>query len=384
MLNFTVGPVMASDRICAIGAEQIPYFRTDLVIQEDIVEEIGRLYGFCNLNPYFRTDEFSKVMLENEEFILEFAKAPEGSKVAFMTCSSTGSMEAVVMNCFTKEDKVLVINGGSFGQRFIELCEIYEIPYVSLDLEYGKRLTKERLYEYDNSGFTGLLVNVDETSTAVLYDTMMLGEFCEKNNIFFVCDCVSSFLADPFDMTKCKADVMITGSQKVLACPPGVSIIVLAPNGVKKVKESKTRTMYFDLKNALKNQERGQTPFTPAVGILLQINERLKEIKSQGGADAEIARVAAQAEDFRGKIKELPFELVSESPANGVTSIHPTTANAYDIFLKLKDEYGIWICPNGGNMKERVFRVGHIGALTHEDNTILVEAFKDLQKRGVL
>ena len=185
-------------------------------------------------------------------------------------------------------------------------------------------------------------------------------------------------------MTKCKADVMITGSQKVLACPPGVSIIVLAPNGVKKVKESKTRTMYFDLKNALKNQERGQTPFTPAVGILLQINERLKEIKSQGGADAEIARVAAQAEDFRGKIKELPFELVSESPANGVTSIHPTTANAYDIFLKLKDEYGIWICPNGGNMKERVFRVGHIGALTHEDNTILVEAFKDLQKRGVL
>lgn len=229
MLNFTVGPVMASDRICAIGAEQI---------------------------PYFRTDEFSKVMLENEEFILEFAKAPEGSKVAFMTCSSTGSMEAVVMNCFTKEDKVLVINGGSFGQRFIELCEIYEIPYVSLDLEYGKRLTKERLYEYDNSGFTGLLVNVDETSTAVLYDTMMLGEFCEKNNIFFVCDCVSSFLADPFDMTKCKADVMITGSQKVLACPPGVSIIVLAPNGVKKVKESKTRTMYFDLKNALKNQEK--------------------------------------------------------------------------------------------------------------------------------
>ena len=163
MLNFTVGPVMASDRICAIGAEQI---------------------------PYFRTDEFSKVMLENEEFILEFAKAPEGSKVAFMTCSSTGSMEAVVMNCFTKEDKVLVINGGSFGQRFIELCEIYEIPYVSLDLEYGKRLTKERLYEYDNSGFTGLLVNVDETSTAVLYDTMMLGEFCEKNNILFVCYCV--------------------------------------------------------------------------------------------------------------------------------------------------------------------------------------------------
>lgn len=97
-----------------------------------------------------------------------------------------------------------------------------------------------------------------------------------------------------------------------------------------------------------------------------------------------MARVAAQAEDFRKKIKGLPFEMVSESPANGVTSLHPTTASAYDIFLKLKDEYGIWVCPNGGDMKDTVFRVGHIGALTHEDNTTLVNALKDMQRRGLL
>lgn len=357
MLNFTVGPVMSSDEVRSIGAEQV---------------------------PYFRTAEFSAVMIENEKYMLEYAKAPEGSKAVFMTCSSTGSMEAVVMNCFSKEDKVLVINGGSFGHRFVELCEIHEIPHVALELEHGKKLTKERLYEYDGQGFTGLLVNVDETSTAVLYDTMMIGEFCKKNNMFFVCDCVSSFLADPYNMAGCGADVMITGSQKVLACPPGISIIVLAPRGVERVQESKVRTMYFDLKDALKNQERGQTPFTPAVGILLQINERLKEIQRNGGADAEVARVAAQAADFRERIKDMPFELVSESPANGVTSVHPTTANAYEIFLKLKDEYGIWICPNGGDMKETIFRVGHIGALTHDDNATLVNAFKDLQKRGIL
>lgn len=357
MLNFTVGPVMSSDEVRAIGAEQV---------------------------PYFRTAEFSAVMLENEKYMLEYSKAPAGSRAVFMTCSSTGSMEAVVMNCFTKDDKVLVINGGSFGQRFVDLCEIHEVPHVVLKLEHGKKLTKERLYEYDNQNFTGLLVNVDETSTAVLYDTMMIGEFCKKNNMFFVCDCVSAFLADPFNMAECGADVMITGSQKVLACPPGISIIVLAHRGVERVQASKTRTMYFDLKDALKNQERGQTPFTPAVGILLQINERLKEIDRNGGADAEVARVAAQAADFRIKIKELPFEFLSESPANGVTSVHPTTAKAYDIFLILKDEYGIWICPNGGDMKDTIFRVGHIGALTHEDNTTLVNALKDMQKRGLL
>lgn len=303
MINFTLGPVMSSETVRAIGAEQV---------------------------PYFRTPEFSAVMLENEKYILEFAKAPEGAKAVFMTCSSTGSMEAVVMNCFSKEDKVLVIDGGSFGRRFVELCEIHEIPHVALELEHGRKLTKEKLYEYDNKGFTGLLVNVDETSTAVLYDTMMIGAFCKKNRMFYVCDCVSSFLADPYNMAECGADVMITGSQKVLACPPGVSIIVLAPKGLERVESSKVRTMYFNLKDALKNQERGQTPFTPAVGILLQINERLKEINRSGGVDAEVMRVTAQAEDFREKIKGLPFELVSESPANGVTSVHPKSKGIFD------------------------------------------------------
>ena len=357
MLNFTVGPVMCSDEVRKVGGEQV---------------------------PYFRTPEFSSVMFENEKLMLKFSKAPEGSRVAFMTNSSTGSMEAVIMNCFDVSDHVLVIDGGSFGHRFVELCEIHEIPHTVLHLDHGKALTKERLYEYDALGFTGLLVNIDETSTGVLYDSEMIGEFCRKNNIFYVCDCVSAFLADSFDMSHCGADVMITGSQKVLACPPGISIIVMAPRAVERVTNNKVKSMYFNIADMLKNMERGQTPFTPAVGILLQINTRLKEIDAAGGADAEIARVAAQAADFRQKIIELPFEFVSESPANGVTPVHPINADAYKIFEILKDEYGIWICPNGGDMKSTVFRVGHIGYLTHDDNTTLINALKDIQKRGML
>ncbi|MBR4750821.1 MAG: alanine--glyoxylate aminotransferase family protein [Thermoguttaceae bacterium] len=357
MLNFTVGPVMCGDEVRAVGGEQV---------------------------PYFRTSEFSKVMFENEKLMLKFAKAPEGSKVAFMTNSSTGSMEAVVMNCFTESDKVLVIDGGSFGHRFVELCEIHEVPHVVLKLNHGQKLTKERLYEYNGQSFTGLLVNIDETSTGVLYDSEMIGEFCRRNNIFYVCDCVSAFLADPFDMAHCGAAAMITGSQKVLACPPGISIIILAPRAVERVTSRKVKSMYFNLADVLKNMERGQTPFTPAVGILRQINTRLKEIEAMGGANVEIARVATQAKDFRKKIRDLPFEFVSESPANGVTSVHPLNADAYRVFEILKDEYGIWICPNGGNMKSTVFRVGHIGYLSPEDNTTLINALKDMQKRGMI
>ena len=357
MLNFTVVPVMRREKICSVGGEQV---------------------------PYFRTPEFSAIMFENEQYMLKFSKAPKGSRVIFMTNSATGSMEAVVLNCFNESDRVLVIDGGSFGHRFVELCEIYDIPHKILRLNPGQKLTKNRLYEYDGQGFTGLLVNIDETSTGVLYDSEMIGEFCRKNAIFYVCDCVSSFLADSFDMTNCGADIMITGSQKVLACPPGISIIVLNKKAVERVMNRQVKSMYFNLANALKNMERGQTPFTPAVGILLQINARLKEIETAGGADVEIARVASQAEDFRNKIKALPFKFVSEAPANGVTPVHPLNADAYKIFEILKDDYNIWVCPNGGEMKNTIFRVGHIGYLNHEDNTTLINALKDMQKRGLL
>lgn len=332
--------------------------------------------------PYFRTSEFSATMKENERLIKSFAKAPDNSRAVFITGSGTASMEAVVMNVFTPKDKVIVVNGGSFGQRFARLCEIHGIPYTEIRLPHGKALTASDLEEYDGKGYTGFLVNMHETSTGVLYDMGLISHFCRRNNLFLAVDAISSFLADKFDMQQLGANVMITGSQKALACPPGISVIVLDAKAIERVESNRVKSMYFDLKDALKNGERGQTPFTPAVGTLLQINARLKEIERRGGVDSENKRIALLAADFREKIKDLPLSIVSESMSNAVTPLHPLHASAYDIFLKLKDEYNIWVCPNGGDMAEKIFRVGHIGCLTHDDNTTLVDALKDLQRKG--
>lgn len=348
---------MSSEAVCAIGAEQV---------------------------PYFRTAEFSATMKENEALMTQFTKAPEGTRVVFITGSGTASMEATVMNVFTPADKVLVVNGGSFGHRFVQLCEIHDIPHTEIALEMGHKLTAEHLAPYEGQGYTGFLVNLDETSTGVLYDINLISQFCHRNNIFLVVDSISSFLADPFNMQALGVDVMITGSQKALACPPGISIIVLAPQAVERVCSREVKSMYFNLKDALKNGERGQTPFTPAVGILRQINARLKEIEAAGGVETENQRMAALAADFRKKIKDLPFTIVSQSLSNAVTPLHPHNVSAYDIFLKLKDEYHIWVCPNGGDMADKVFRVGHLGALTPADNTTLVAALNDLHEKGFL
>ena len=357
MLNFTVGPVMSDKAVLTIGSQQV---------------------------PYFRTPEFSDIMLENEKLIKKFTKAESDARVVFITGSGTASMEASIINTLTEKDKVLIVNGGTFGQRFVDICTIHHIPFNEIKLEHGKALTQKHLEQYDNKGFTGFLVNIHETSTGVHYDINLISNFCKKNNLFLIVDAVSSFLADEFDMSKSRVDIMITGSQKALACPPGVSIIVMSSNAVKRINNHDTKCLYLDLKNALNNGERGQTPFTPAVGTLLQINARLNEIEKTGGVESEQKRIKNQAEDFRKKIKNLPLEIVSESMSNAVTPLHPLNVSAYDVFTRLKDEYNIWVCPNGGDMKETIFRVGHIGALTINDNTTLVDALKDLQKRNLL
>ncbi len=212
----------------------------------------------------------------------------------------------------------------------------------------------------------------------------MKADFCRREGIFLIVDAISSFLADDFDMAALGAGAMITGSQKALACPPGVSVILLSPAGVERAMRAERKCMYLDLRDALVNGERGQTPFTPAVGTLRQINTRLREIEAAGGAAAETAAIAAIAADFRAKLRGLPFEIVSESLSNCVTPLHPTTASAYDIFTTLKDEYGIWVCPNGGELRDSVFRVGHIGALTPADNDALIAALRDMQRRGLI
>ena len=354
MINFTVGPVQSSDAVRAIGAEQV---------------------------PYFRTQEFSEVMLENERLVKKFAHTTEDSRVVFMTCSGSGGMETAIMNCLTKKDKALVINGGSFGERFVELLALHEIPFTEIKLEYGKALKPEHLATYEGKGYTAFLLQKHETSTGVHYDTDLVSDFCKRNGCFLIVDTISTFLCDPFDMSALDAGVMITGSQKALACPPGIAVMALAPSALKRIEKTKCCCQYFDLKLALKNQERGQTPWTPAVGVLRQINVRLKEIEAAGGAEAEVVRTARLANYFRNKLKEhnLPFEIISESLSNAITPLHPTTQSAYEIFLKLKDEYGMWICPNGGGMKDTVFRVGHIGCLTEKDYDQLIKAFIDLK-----
>ena len=328
--------------------------------------------------PYFRTAEFSEIMFENERFIKKAVYAGDDAKAAFLTTSGTGAMEAAVINCFTSRDRVLIINGGGFGHRFCEICKRHGIAFDSVDLKFGEVLTKDKLPKNRNDiRYSGLLVNIDETSTGQLYDIKMLSEYCKENDMYFIVDAISSFGADEIKFDEYGIDVLIIGSQKALALSPGIAITVMSERIIKdRIEKMLCPSIYLDLKDHLKNMERGQTPFTPAVGILLELNQRLQYIDSIG-IEKIIAGTKELADYFREKAGAIGIKIPEYPLSNAVTPIL-FESEAKHIFEVLKNERDIMITPSGGDLAEKLLRVGHIGNLKKEDYDELLRNIAEL------
>ena len=166
--------------------------------------------------PYFRNDEFSSIMKENEQQLLTLCGCRKG-RALFLCGSGSAAMEAVVACSFRRQDKVLILRGGSFGERFVQLCRIYGIPYDELCLQELEALRKEHLDAFFQNEYCALLVNLHETSTGQLYDIQLLSAFTKAKNMYLIVDAISSFMADPLDMDQMGIDVLILSSQKALA-----------------------------------------------------------------------------------------------------------------------------------------------------------------------
>jgi len=328
--------------------------------------------------PYFRTEEFSKIVLECAGRLKRLAGAPENAHVFLLTCSGTGAMEAVAAGCFNADDNLLVVDGGGFGHRFALIAEHHEIPYDCVDVAFDHTLDPGTLdAAAEDKNFTGLLVNLHESTNGQLYDIDLLASFCRAHDMYFVIDGIASFLADPFDFEEDGVDALIISSQKALALPPGLSIVIMSDRFYQKIQNQNIKpfSMYFDFREAETDAVRGQTPFTPAIGTIIPLRERLERIEDGGGSGAEIARVKELAEDFRARIASLieaeKLALPKHPLSNACTPIIFPNNNAKEVYTKLAKEHGVWLNPNGGALADKVLRVGHLGNLTKDDNALL-------------
>ncbi len=327
--------------------------------------------------PYFRTPEFSSLMLENREMLLELMDAGDDCEVMFLTASGSGAMEASVMNCFWEEDKLLVISGGTFGERFEKICEIHKIPFDAIKLGQDEQLLPEHLAAYDGRGYTGLLVNLHETYTGQLYDIEMIHQFCQRNHLYLLVDAISTFLCDEYHMKKYGIDVTIVSSQKGLCLAPGLSLVTLSRKIIEeKIQKHSAQTMYFDFQDYLKNIKRGQTPFTPCVGVLFELNDMLKTIIRNGGAASRVGEVKERCDYFRKRIEKLPVHIPKFPLSNAITPLRFEKKIAGDFFTYLKDERNIMVNPVGGELGSSSIRIAHIGDLKMEDYDMLIEEMK--------
>ncbi|MGN0098025.1 MAG: pyridoxal-phosphate-dependent aminotransferase family protein, partial [Candidatus Methanomethylophilaceae archaeon] len=317
----------------------------------ETLEESGRQL------PYFRTEEFSEMMLDSEAVLKRLLGAADVSKVAFLTASGTGAMEATVSNLFTSKDRVLVIVGGGFGRRFVEICDVHSIPHDSVDLAFGEALTASHLDDFRGRGYTALLVNIDETSTGQLYDIDMLSDFCRSEGMMLVVDAISSFLADDLNMVRDGIDAIILSSQKALSLEPGISMVVVSPRAYDRIRGIRSPSYYLDLNHHFIDQERGQTPFTPAVGTLINLNRMLHMVESKG-LDRKISETAALASYFREGARRIGIRIPDYPLSNAVTPII-LDGNATEVYEALR-EHGITVTPRGGDLKPILLRVGHI------------------------
>lgn len=323
---------------------------------------------------YFRTPEFGAMVKQTLAKLGELIGNKTQNSMIYLTASGTAGMEAVIENCTVENDKAIVVNGGTFGHRFCELLEYHDIEFSSINLEWNEQLTKAHLEPYSNNGYTMLFVNLHETSTGQLYDIEMLSKFAKENNLLLVVDAISTFLADEFDMNKYGIDTTIISSQKGLCLSAGLSFISFSERMLKRVNaKEKVSSKYFDFKDYLKNIERGQTPYTPAVFIMYELQNMLELIEKEGGLKSRLNSIKEKCEYFRTKAVEIGLKIPEYPLSNMLTPVCFEDIKAGEVVKILKDKYSIFVNPCGGKMADKLLRVSHIGNTTIADIDDLIE-----------
>ena len=322
--------------------------------------------------PYMRTQEFSEINKESEKILNSLIDNP-GGKTIIYTGSGTGAMDAVVANYVTTRRHTVVIDGGSFGHRWSQLCDYYNCRHTDVCPSFGHDVDYELLERaiIENNADT-LLCQHHETSSGQLYNLEKISDICKRHNVSLIVDVISSFLVEDISMKDLKIDICITSSQKGLNIPPGISILFFAPSIVDY--DFAHNSYYFDFQENLKNLTRGQTPFSPATTIFLQLHSRLKELERDGKEKYQKrARHAAQV--FRGFCCNYGWNIIAENPSFAITGFKVNN-NLDKIFRAMITRHDTFIMP--GSIPG-FFRVSHMGVASDDDLETLAKQIHEIE-----
>ncbi|WP_242967824.1 pyridoxal-phosphate-dependent aminotransferase family protein [Tepidibacter mesophilus] len=312
---------------------------------------------------HHRTDEFANIFKEFNER-LKYVFQTDNTVLTFPS-SGTGGLEASIVNMFSKKDKVLIVSIGVFGDRFADIARIYDIEVDKLDIPWGKGVEIEDIQSRLTDQHKALIVTHNETSTGANNNIQEIGKFMKNKKQLYIVDAVSSLGAIEIKMDDWNIDILVSGSQKALMSPPGLSFIAVSEKGWKFNQKSNIPKYYFDFKKAKDSidKELPQTPYTPAVTLIIGANEALKMIQEEG-IDNACKRHERLAYVFRNGVKNMGLEFFVDEKyqSNTVTSIKMKN-KAVNVKTIMEKEFNIVIAAGQGKLKNEIIRIGHMGCV---------------------
>ena len=287
-----------------------------------------------------------------------------------LAASGTGAMTAAVGSIFTPGQKVLVVEGGKFGQRWREIAQARGLGTVSIDVPWGRAVDPQAVADAlaADPSIAGVLIQHSETSTGVLHPVEEVARITRQSHALLVVDGISAVSLTPCPMDAWGIDCLLTGSQKGLMLPPGLALIALSPRAWKAAESAAPGCYYFNLPAEREKLAKGQTHFTSAVNLIMGLDESLAMLL-EFGMDKVYAKQWALTMLTRAGVAAMGLELFAkEHFAWGVTSVLlPQGVDGAAVLRVAQERYGVCLAGGQDHLKGRLVRIGHMGWLDWAD-----------------
>jgi len=344
----TAGPTPVPPKVSQVMAEPVLYHRAPAFIE---------VYARCleRLPRVFQTS----------------------NDVLCFAASGTGAMESAVVNLTRPGELALVASCGKFGERWAELCDAHGAATRRLEAGWGSKVEPDALDRaLAESGAATVFTTLSETSTGVVNDVRALAATAHAHDALIVVDAVSALGAVPVRQDEWGLDVVVSGSQKALMCPPGLAFASASEEALARAADAAGGSYYFDWQRAAAGQRKDppDSPFTPAVGLFMALDVALGMIEDEG-LDRVHDRHRLLGRAAREAARALDLELYGpeDENANVVTAVAlPDGIDGAQVPKRMRDRFGITIAGGQGQLKGRILRIAHCGYFGAFDVVIAV------------
>ncbi len=316
---------------------------------------------------HHRTNDFRKLLAE----VLAGLKyvCQTENDVVLLACSGTGAMEAAVANVVPRGGKALVLESGKFAERWRKIGEAFGVDVIRYEVPWGQRFEPSevaRLLRH-HPDTVAVYATLSETSTGVGHDIEGIGRVVASTASLLVVDGISSVGAMECRTDDWGIDVLVVGGQKGLMSPPGLAMLAISPAAWRQIESIARQAFYFDLVAYRKVLGSPDTPYTPAIPLVVALAESLRILRREG-IETIWQRTCMLAQATRAGVQAMGLKLTTAHPADALTAAYvPDGVDGKHFLARLEERFGVKLAGGQGPLKGKIFRIAHMGTIDELD-----------------